>query len=232
MEFAANWTEPKEDIKVLLHDLWNVEHFNMWNMRESAAVAYVLDRAYKHYPIDEYKHTVEYLFDWANGLSHNQFAFSMAFYTAQFMANDERIDTIDRKKAEQRFGEIQSDYKLNRAISFWMLDEKYAPDWFHMMWPKWVSFQENRMKARFIDSFKKLNWKNEDPEIWYNSFKNQDSMLLYELDQCLKHKRYKKEFALVYEGVDGHFVTAQELSKEFDNESIIAVYVRMFLLRK
>ena len=42
-----------------------------------------------------------------------------------------------------------------------------------------------------LEKFNELGWKDEDAESWYRSFKNHDSVLLYELDQCLKHNRYK-----------------------------------------
>lgn len=123
-----SWKNPQEDIKMLLSALWDVENFCMLDVKESATIAYILDRAYENYTSEQYKEIVENLWTWATNSTWNQFSFEVAFTTVLLMVSDETIDEIDKQRANQRYEQIVSDYKLKKATSFWMLDEKYAPE--------------------------------------------------------------------------------------------------------
>ena len=227
-----DWENPQKDLQLLLGALWDHEHFCMWNIKESAAIAYILDRAYNTLSLAQYEETLNNLWDFASTGRWNQFSFEAAFTTISLMSSDESIEEIDAKRAGQKYERIVSDYKLQKATSFWVLDEKYAPAWFSTFWASWLEYKESQMKERFVRSFNKANRKaDEDPEFWYRSFKNQDPVLLYELDHCLRVGAYKRNFALVYKDADGSLKSAKDLSLEYDNAPIISIYMLMFMRR-
>jgi hypothetical protein len=232
MLYLFDWNNPEKDIKLFLSQLWDIEYFNPFDAKESATIAYLLDRIYKSQSQNEYMNVAENLFRWLTTTTWNEFALHTAYKTNELMQEDPAIDNIDLKIAQQRYDSVLSDCKSGKNTTFWMLDEKYAPDWFPKIWSEWAALKETQMRTRFVENFNALRWDNECAEDWYNRFKNQDPQLLCELDQCLRRKKYKENCALGYQAFDGTFTTAKLLSLEYSNESIIGVYIRVFLLRQ
>lgn len=232
MIYSYNWSDPRRDAEIFLVKLWNVEFFDLWNGKGYITIAYLFDRLHKTRTEDEYREILESLFCYANSITFDEFAILVAKNVNDLIRKDPSIDIPDLKKAGQRYNKVMSEAHMRRATSFWILDEKYAPDWAREFWPRFVERMETQMRTRFVDSFNELNWKGEDAEEWYGRIKEQDELLLHELDHCLRRKRYKSDFALVYEDHNGDLISAKQLSEDYPDEPIIGIYLRMFILRR
>ncbi len=135
------------DFLQLIKVLWDVEELDMWNPREHATIAYVIE---KNFDKEDYKIKYEKWITLARNKDYNEFAWCISnevldIYKKDPTVEQEDIDTV------QKLVDLGAEFYQERTLStFCMVNEKYVPRWFFDLFNSYFTLEEAKRENAVI----------------------------------------------------------------------------------
>ncbi len=176
------------DFLELIKVLWDIEEFYMWNPREHATIAYVLE---KNFDKEDYKIKYDKWITLAKNKEFNEFAWCMSNEVLDIYKKDVTVDQADIDTVQKLVDWGNEFYEDKTLSTFCMVNEKYVPDWFFDLFNSYFFLEEAKRENCVVKHLMtEYNMSEQRARTSYNKLLRQDD-ILNEFYFYIKNNRFK-----------------------------------------